>query len=61
MLTDVRISRADASRRFHHSELLVLAGHTLENYGQPELAQRLLCLASQVHDGTLSFDPPGVP
>lgn len=50
---------ADASRRAHHAELLLLAAHTLRNYGRPELGDEIGLLASRVHDGSLTFAPAG--
>lgn len=50
-------TRAEASRRAHHAELLLLAGHTLRNYGRPELGDELCHLANQVHTGDLTFNP----
>jgi hypothetical protein len=55
-----KISRAEASRRAHHAELLLLAAYTMRNYGRPELGDELCHLASQVADGTLVFDPLAV-
>lgn len=52
-------TRADASRRAHHAELLLLAAHTMRNYGRPELGDELCHLANRVHDGSLVFDPLG--
>lgn len=51
-------TKADASRRAHHAELLLLAGHTLRNYGRPELGDELGMLANQVFTGALTFAPP---
>lgn len=45
-------------RRAAHAELLLLAGHTLRNYGRPELGDELCHLANQVHTGALVFAPP---
>lgn len=55
-----KISRAEASRRAHHAELLLLAAHTLRNYARPELGDELCLLANRVNDGTLVFAPPGL-
>jgi hypothetical protein len=55
-----KISRAEASRRAHHAELLLLAAHTLRNYGRPELGDELCLLANRVFSGDLEFAPPGV-
>ena len=58
MTPTAKISRAEASRRAHHAELLLLAGHTLRNYGHPALATELTALANRVFTGDLVFDPP---
>lgn len=60
MPTSAKTSRADASRRAHHAELLLLAAHTLRNYGRPELGDELCLLANRVGDGSLVFAPPGL-
>ena len=55
-----KITRAEASRRAHHAELLLLAAHTLRNYGRPELGDEICHLANQVGTGALVFAPPGL-
>ena len=58
MLTPKELSVSDCSRRAHHAELLLLAAHTLRNYGRPELGDEVCHLANLVGEGVLVFDPP---
>lgn len=55
-----RMTKSDARRRAHHAELLLLAAHTLRNYGRPELGDELGHLANLVHTGHLVFAPPWI-